>query len=702
MPRDGDPASHPRATPTSATALDSRPLSRRSCHRCAPDHVSRRRAASRSRRMPRAARIVNARSSAAPSPPTSRSRVPATFADRSAVAKLLDGCVDAERRRPLGELDPRSLAPRDELVDLPQPRRSRSRRATPTRTCDTCERAPETPRARRALLRRRAAEAAGRWYSLVSAELGRNRRIRRRQRRRTGGSRRTADAIASVAVPTSTSRRPGASGSAPRPRSRSTSQRSGAHLAAAAPTGGCTWSPTPSIAVIPTKRPATVLSRNRTSGVGPSRPNPANASSTASSSDASRSLESPGIPNQAARTDRSDAGMRSIACAVARSVAIVTPASTPARTAVATTSPSMATSAPLSRRRRRLQASPATTVADLTRPALCRSPIRGRLRPVPADRHRAPRRRRVPRRVEEQPAAVRAGTRLEPPPDTGRLRLEDARQDLRRDAPSTPSSAGLEPHVASLAEVEAQRRLSRRSPRTPPAARRPAPRRACSASQAREGRRAARAPARTSPRPRSRRSRRGRATGASSREQLRGRDVVHRPHGDLGVHEVLDEIERRRRRRAAGRLESGRNRHRRKSIGGVLDTVNEKRRCSALHAVHGPPGCLPRVVRGARPEPGLVPDDRAGCDPTSLARCACQRRFGSSRSSHTSTRCAAVMKSATNVHPSAGQGNGSVRTQNQPPWSPSSSPSHSSSSDSRSRSESTAAPGRSSDSTGAQ
>ena len=39
------------------------------------------------------------------------------------------------------------------------------------------------------------------------------------------------------------------------------------------------------------------------------------------------------------------------------------------------------------------------------------------------------------------------------------------------------------------------------------------------------------------------------------------------------------------------------------------------------------------------------------------------------------------MKSATNVQPSAGHGNGSVLTQNQPLWSPSSSPSHSSSSD---------------------
>jgi hypothetical protein len=39
-------------------------------------------------------------------------------------------------------------------------------------------------------------------------------------------------------------------------------------------------------------------------------------------------------------------------------------------------------------------------------------------------------------------------------------------------------------------------------------------------------------------------------------ERLRGRDVVDAPHRDLGVHEVLDQIERRGRGRAIGRLEA--------------------------------------------------------------------------------------------------------------------------------------------------
>src|SRR5436853_2742171 len=55
-----------------------------------------------------------------------------------------------------------------------------------------------------------------------------------------------------------------------------------------------------------------------------------------------------------------------------------------------------------------------------------------------------------------------------------------------------------------------------------------------------------------------------------------------------------------------------------------------------------------------------------GLRPTSFARAAWRNRFGSSRSCQTSTRCAAVMNSATNAQPGAGHGNGSVRTQYQP------------------------------------
>src|SRR5438105_15453412 len=55
-----------------------------------------------------------------------------------------------------------------------------------------------------------------------------------------------------------------------------------------------------------------------------------------------------------------------------------------------------------------------------------------------------------------------------------------------------------------------------------------------------------------------------------------------------------------------------------------------------------------------------------GLRTTSFARCAWRRRFGSSCSSQTSTRCAAVMNVATKRQPGAGHGNGSVLTQNQP------------------------------------
>src|SRR5438034_4441966 len=55
-----------------------------------------------------------------------------------------------------------------------------------------------------------------------------------------------------------------------------------------------------------------------------------------------------------------------------------------------------------------------------------------------------------------------------------------------------------------------------------------------------------------------------------------------------------------------------------------------------------------------------------GLRPTSFARCAWRRRFGSSCSSQTGTGCATVMKTATKEQSGAGQGNGSVLTQNQP------------------------------------
>ena len=93
----------------------------------------------------------------------------------------------------------------------------------------------------------------------------------------------------------------------------------------------------------------------------------------------------------------------------------------------------------------------------------------------------------------------------------------------------------------------------------------------------------------------------------------------------------------------------------------------------AADAVHRPACGLPRVVRRARAVSGSYVTTR-GLRPTSFARCAWRRRFGSSRSCQTSTRCAAVMNSATKTQPGAGHGNGSVETQNQPAWSSASSP----------------------------
>ncbi len=87
------PSAQPTAVPTTATAAASVPVKRESCQRLAPNHVSRRRAASVSRRMLTAARIANAKRSAADSPPTSRSLRPATSLDSDAVWRSASGAV---------------------------------------------------------------------------------------------------------------------------------------------------------------------------------------------------------------------------------------------------------------------------------------------------------------------------------------------------------------------------------------------------------------------------------------------------------------------------------------------------------------------------------------------------------------------------------------------------------------------------------
>ena len=78
----------------------------------------------------------------------------------------------------------------------------------------------------------------------------------------------------SVAVPTSASRSPGASGSLPAPRRRTTSQRCGVQRRGSRPLVRRTCDARPSTPARETKRPATVLSRNRTIRVGPGSPRP--------------------------------------------------------------------------------------------------------------------------------------------------------------------------------------------------------------------------------------------------------------------------------------------------------------------------------------------------------------------------------------------------------------------------------------------
>ena len=173
--------------------------------------------------MPRAARIVNARSSAAPSPPTRSSRVPATFAERSAARSSSTGAsiandIDCSARSRRARSVARRARRHPNAVAGP------GRWARPMSTSDTYARAAQQSRARRALPRRRAAgaEAGGtRSSPRARAEWSHQPLPRRSSVRKSPKSWRER----SFAVPTSTRRRPRAFGSAPRPRSRSTSQR---------------------------------------------------------------------------------------------------------------------------------------------------------------------------------------------------------------------------------------------------------------------------------------------------------------------------------------------------------------------------------------------------------------------------------------------------------------------------------------------
>ena len=164
----------PRATTHTdeATALDSSRRAPRAAS-AAPNHPRRRMVASKSRRMPRAARIVNASSSAAPSPPTSRRRVPATLAERSAsrnsstgasTANDVDRSVSSTRARSvsatsssmsqsLGAVGPTGQHPRVCAVRASKGRRRHERLAA----------------FRDDEWRRR---GGGRWYSLVSPSSG--------------------------------------------------------------------------------------------------------------------------------------------------------------------------------------------------------------------------------------------------------------------------------------------------------------------------------------------------------------------------------------------------------------------------------------------------------------------------------------------------------------------------------------------------
>ena len=202
---------------------------------------------------------------------------------------------------------------------------------------------------------------------------------------------------------------------------------------------------------------------------------------------------------------------------------------------------------------------------------------------------------------------ARAG--LHPPPRTRRIRLEDASQD-RRERAVDAGGDRLEPKHAALVEPESQASIRDDSGEPVP-------------EPGLEVRVPVRVPRRelTQKRPEGSylQERLGVDLGIGAEEPpsakprgqlVRGRDVVLRPDRDLRVDEVLDEVEWRRGRRPARRLESWScTRHLRKSNAGSYDTGKPTSKVSALDAVHRASRGLPRVVRRARPEAGLVADD---------------------------------------------------------------------------------------------
>ena len=170
------------------------------------DHVSRRRAASVSRRMLTAARIANAKRSAADSPPTSRSLRPATSLDSDALWRSASGAVGGEGR----VLERRTglCLVLGEAVDVPCAYVAGTGRTTSRRSCDTRSRARASRRGPRRPRRGRGAAAPagdsrsrrgrGAEERAGPRGLGRSNRVAEEDRRKA----------VRRAVPTSTSRRP--------------------------------------------------------------------------------------------------------------------------------------------------------------------------------------------------------------------------------------------------------------------------------------------------------------------------------------------------------------------------------------------------------------------------------------------------------------------------------------------------------------
>ena len=240
---------------------------------------------------------------------------------------------------------------------------------------------------------------------------------------------------------------------------------------------------------------------------------------------------------------------------------------------------------------------------------------------VPADRHRAPARRAVARRSKKSQPQLSFRQAFMPPPGPRRLRLDDDRGD-RGERPDAPVACGRQARgrrprparagASTPASAASKRARSGSSGASPvvfssASARRPVPQLARGDERVRvDALVRPEQPAALAATPRARAgvassscAKSGISVLTKSWTRSSGGGAGARPPGWKPSRSTASTVARDRRCATPAN-----------GVSGVYDTSSAVCRCCpALHAVHRPPGRLPRVVRRARPERRLVRDD---------------------------------------------------------------------------------------------